>query len=355
VSSVSVDGASASLRPGGMGRYFGAAFLLVWLGGWALGEAFALGFLFFIVRSVVSPAAGTPWPIPGADWIAGGAAGFVFLFLLIWLVLWTFGGIAAITELLRSLAGVDTVSVQMAGVALERRAGPFRRTRTFERAQIRRVRLRRRDQEVVMDTASGTELVSKFGTKEERRAVTEWLRGRLSLPEDEPRIDPTVAPPGWVMSVEGGATHLRRTDVRARRIGASIMWVIVVLMCLIWYGASGALSAGSVVATILTLLLAFAALWVTWSRREWRVRHGELTAHTAFLTWQRERSFRSARLEVAHWTDSDNDDRYTLNVLDSEGKREIASEINDHADTVDLARWLSARTGFPLTLPHQMR
>ena len=44
-----------------------------------------------------------------------------------------------------------------------------------------------------------------------------------------------------------------------------------------------------------------------------------------------------------------------LNVIDSQGKRTIASEINDEADTVDLGRWLSARTGFPLTVPRQLQ
>ena len=48
-------------------------------------------------------------------------------------------------------------------------------------------------------------------------------------------------------------------------------------------------------------------------------------------------------------------DRYTLNVIDSQDKRTIASEINDEADTVDLGRWLSARTGFPLSLSRQLQ
>jgi hypothetical protein len=132
------------------------------------------------------------------------------------------------------------------------------------------------------------------------------------------------------------------------------MWAIVLFMGLIWFGASATLSAGSVIAAALTLLVIYGAAWVTWSHREWRVRQGELTAHTRFLTWQRERSFKSARLEVALWTDSDNDDRYTLNVIDEQGKRQIASEINDEAAVVDLGRWLSARTGFRLTLPRQL-
>jgi hypothetical protein len=353
VAIAAIAGSTASLRPSGIARYFGAAFLLVWLGGWALGEAFALGFLFFIVRSVVSSAAGVPWPIPGGEWIAGGAAGLVFLFLLIWLTLWTFGGVAAITELLRSLAGEDTVSVQMSGVELQRRAGPFRRTRTFDRAKIRRVRLRRHDQAVVMDTATGTEVVTKFGTHDERLAVTDWLRGRLLLPEAS-RVDPTAAPPGWVMTVDGGMARLSQLEETTRRTAALIAWSIALLLGLIWFGSGMTLSPGSLIALALALLAAYGAAWVTWSRREWRVRQGELTRHRRFLLWEWERSFRSAKLEVTLWTDSDNDDRFTLQVIDAQGKRDIASEINDAADLVDFARWLSARTGFRLALPRQL-
>jgi hypothetical protein len=355
VSTTLITGSSASFRPAGIGRYFGAVFLVIWLGGWALGEIFALGFLILLVRSVVGSVTAMPWPIPGGEWIDGGATGFVFLFLLVWVTLWTFGGIAAITELLRSLAGEDLVSVQSSGVELARRAGPFRRVRTFERAHIRRIRLRRHDKAVVMDTSSGTELVTKFGKPDDRRAMVEWLRSRLSLPEHETRVDPVAAPPGWTMSVEGGTTHLTRTDPQARRTASLIMWAIVAFMGLIWFGGSAGSSTGSVIAAALTLLVTFGAAWVTWSRREWRVRHGELTAHTGFLMWQRQRSFRSGQLEVATSNDSDNDAHYTLNVIDSQDRRTIASEMNDEADIVDLGQWLSARTGFPLRLPHQLR
>jgi hypothetical protein len=184
----------------------------VWLAGWLLGEVFAVGFLIMLIRSAVGSAAGLPWPIPGGDWIAGGAAGFVLLFLLVWLTLWTFGGLAAINELLRSLAGEDRISVQPAGVELVRLAGPLRRVQTLDRSLIRRVRMRRHDKAVVMDTASGTELITTYGTADERRTMTEWLRRQLSLPDDGTRVDTAVAPPGWTMTVETGATRLSRSN-----------------------------------------------------------------------------------------------------------------------------------------------
>jgi hypothetical protein len=169
----------------------------VWLAGWAVGEVVALGFLIMLIRSALGSAAGMSWPIPGGEWIAGGAAGFVFLFLLVWLALWTVGGLAAINELLRSLAGEDQISVQPSGIELVRRAGPFRRARTFDRPLIRRVRIRRHDKAVVMDTVSGTELMTKYGTDDEREAMTEWLRRQLSLPNDDIRVSwSRRGPPG---------------------------------------------------------------------------------------------------------------------------------------------------------------
>ena len=356
MSTGSIAGASVSLRPSGIARYFGAAFLLVWLGGWLAGEVFALVFLFMVVRSVIGAAIGASWPVPGGDWIAGGAAGFFFLFLLFWLTFWTFGGVAAINELLRSVAGEDRISVQSTGVELERRAGPFRRLRNFERSTIRRVRLRPHDKAVMMDTTAGTEFLSKYGTPEDRQAMADWLRSRLLLPEDQARVDPRAAPVGWTMTIEGGAAQLTRMDPRTRRIASSIMWAIVAFMGLIWSGVPTVTSAGRVVLLALTVLVTFGAAWITWSRREWVVRHGELAAHNTFLTWQRERSFKgSARLEITISTDSDNDHHYTLSAKDAEGTRKIASEMNDDAEIVDLGRWLAARTGFPLNLPRQLQ
>lgn len=347
-----IDGASVSLRPGGIGRFFGAAFLLVWLAGWLAGEVFALGFLFLIVRSVAGAAIGASWPVPGGDWIAGGSAALVFLFLLLWLTLWTAGGVAAIAELLRSLAGEDRVVVQSSGVELERRAGPFRRLRNFERSTIRRVRLRPHDKAVLMDTTSGTECISKYGTAEDRTAMADWLRSRLLLPTGHARIDPGVAPAGWTMTLEGAAALLTRMDPRTRHISSSVMWAIAFLIGLTWFGVSTVTAAGRVVLPVLLVVVASGAAWITWSQREWVVRQDQLAARTTFLTWRRERPFKSgAWLEVATSTDSDNDHHYTLTVSDSEGTRQIASAINDDAEVVDLARWLSVRTGYPLTLP----
>jgi hypothetical protein len=350
VLSAAIDGSTASFRPSGIARYVGAGFLAIWLAGWALGEAFALTFLFMLLRSILASAAGVSWPIPGGEWIAGGAAGFALLFIVVWLALWTFGGVAALTEFLRLLFGEDRVDIQGTSIEVTRRAGPFRRVRAFDRAVIRRVRLRPKDQAVMLDTAVSSDEITRYGSVEDRKALADWLRQRLALPADSRVVDPSVAPRDWTMRIEGGSAILNPMDVRSRRIGASILWFITALLALIVLGGlqSGSPS-GATIALVITALLVFCSSWVTWSEREWLARSGQLTARVRFLAWQRERSFQHGRLRINVSTDSDGDKHYRLEVHDAEGSKRIASEMNDDADVTDLGRWLSSRTGFPLT------
>lgn len=349
------SGHSVSLRPRGIGRFVGAAFLAAWLTGWVVGETIAIGFLILLLRSVIASVAGTARPVPGGEWIAGGAAGFVLLFLLVWLTLWTIGGAAAIKELLRNLAGEDRVSVIPAGVELVRRAGPLRRVLTFERVRIRRVRLRHHDQAVVVDTVTGTEIVTTYGTPEERRGLLDWLRRHLVLPDADAGFNPVAAPPGWTVTIEDGTLRLSTPDPRTRRIRAMVVWMMAALLGLCWIAAARTGDfTGVLVVTALMLLVGAWAAWITWSRREWLVQHGRLTLHRRFASWERAQSFQGARLEVSASTDSDNDSRYELKVVDAHGRRTIASALHDEADIVDLGRWLAARTGFTLSLPRGM-
>ncbi len=347
----SFSGAEQSLRPTGLWRYISAVILLVWLAGWAVGETAALGFLAMLLRSMAGAAIGEHWLVPGGDWITGGAAAAVLLFLAVWLTLWTIGGVSAVTHLLRSLFGEDRLQVSSDGLHLERRAGPFSRTRHIPRSTIRRVRVRRHDKAVVMDTTAGTEVVTSFGGLEERRAIVEWLRARLLLPEQGTRaLDGAMTPRGWRVSAGAGTTRLTRDNATARAIGAVFLWGVVLLLAAV-ISSNGVASAGDAITVVLMLALSAAAAWVTFARRTWLARDGRLVAETRCLTWSRERTFTSARLEVERSVDSDGDESFVLKVIDAAGARAIATELRDETELFDFAHWLAARTRFPLKLP----
>lgn len=153
-----MTGSTVSLRPSGVTRHAGVLFFIVWLTGCS----------FFVMASLSA-----------------------------WLPIWGLGGIIAFARLLRSVAGEDRIAVQPSGIEVMRRAGPFHRTYAFDRAAIRRVRVRHRDRALMLDTASGAQVLTQFGTAPERDAVGRWIRQHLSLPDPSSTNDPGTLPSGW--------------------------------------------------------------------------------------------------------------------------------------------------------------
>lgn len=134
------DGLEFRFRPRGAGRFLGAAFLAVWLCGWAVGEAFAV---WFLVRGALALATGQP-PTPEREPLAPAPALAAGLFLMVWLTIWTAGGLLALRELLRALWAEDRLIVGAADLVRESRLGPFRARRAFARPEVTGVRLERR-------------------------------------------------------------------------------------------------------------------------------------------------------------------------------------------------------------------
>jgi hypothetical protein len=82
-----------------------------------------------LIASGLSAALGwPPWMTSWAPPTDGSVTLFLF-FLLIWLTLWTAGGIAAGTQLLRRLYGEDGIDVTPNAVTLTWRAGLIRQAR----------------------------------------------------------------------------------------------------------------------------------------------------------------------------------------------------------------------------------
>jgi hypothetical protein len=342
---------TVTLRPTGPWRYAGAVFLAVWLAGWAIGEVFAVGAIAAIVMSAI-PALNRIVLSSLPDTLTAGVTVFVFLFLLVWTTFWTIGGFAAFTRFLRDIAGEDRLQLVPTGIQLTRRAGPFRRVRTIDRGHVRRIRVRHHDQALVADTSSGAEFLTEFGTVDDRYAICRWLREGLRLPDEVVAPDLATAPPGWDAELaEDGSTRLTRRARRARPTQAFILWSVTGLIALGWIRGTpmDRFTGATVVAQVVTLLLATASAWLTWERSSWLAKPGRLMFRRQIGPWISERRFEHAQLAVESSRDSDGDSSYQLIVRTANDRRTIQSAVNDESEIVDCARWIAARTGFSLS------
>lgn len=351
-----------SLKPTGWGRFiFDIPFLALWLAFWAVFEVAVIVLLGGMLAGSIASVFGVTLSF-ASRLTPDGSLPFFLLFLLVWLTMWTVGGIAAGTHFLRTLAGRDVISMSPAGLVIDRRAGPFRRRRTIRHRDIRRVRMSLQGDMLVVDTAGGTVDITKFGTREERTAILDSLKARLVLPDAArlKQIDAEIVPPDWEVEVQGLETRLFWPTRRNRRIGASILWGLAAMVVATGFLPAPRLdpdalersSSGITGVHLATLgvaaLFALWATWATWSRSEWVVGYGRMTWRRRFGAWLRERSFENARLEIERTYDSDGDARFTLRVRNGAAHRKISSSLHESEELLRLAEWLSARTRFPV-------
>ncbi len=121
------------LRPHGAGRFVSAAFLSVWLCGWAIGEAI-VGWI--VGKGIHALMTGEPLSRDGST-PAAGVLLIAGAFVATWLVFWTIGGVMAMREWCRLLMGEDRLLAGPDGLTVEHRYGPFRSRQTFARDAIR--------------------------------------------------------------------------------------------------------------------------------------------------------------------------------------------------------------------------
>lgn len=355
------EGWEARLVPRGAGRYFSAAFLGVWLCGWAAGEAFALAMLAMGARSLVT---GEPLK-SGGEPLALGAALVVGAFLLVWLTLWTIGGIAAFTELLRLVASEDRVVAGQGRLRVTHRYGPFRSRREIRREELRWIDAAPRTGTLVAETTRATIEISKLGTRQERAELAMALRARLGLAEArDPEHEAAVLPEGWQETVTPDGGCVLAPDPAARRTQARVVGAIALL------AAGGALAAVLQAVEDLSFLplaamacaaaagLGWAALWLARGRMEWRLGNGSLTLRRRFGSGARD-LFEARSLELTVSSDSDGDEWFSLDALRSTepeagrswkrrpagARRRIARSLNDVVPPRRLGAWLARRTG----------
>ena len=274
---------------------------------------------------------------------------FVYVFLVVWVTFWTFGGLAAWYQFLRAIAGSDRVSVSGSALEVTRRAGPFRRRRRFERAELRRIRLRSHDKALVADLRSKSVTITKLGTAIERESLAGWLRNALGIDSGPPPLDPLVAPPGWHVERRDATLRLSR-PAGSRRMTGWVMAGLTAVGVYAWWvdvTRNGPASFGTAVVLV---VIALASAWVLFAREEWLIASRRLDYRLQFGPFVREAMFREGQLEVTRSTDSDGDTHYKLVIRDDTKKRTITSSVFDDAELMDCARWLEFTTGFRLVL-----
>jgi len=333
------------LRPRGFGRFVSAAFLAFWLCGWAIGESLVL---WILIAGGIALLTGTP-PEPGRELLEPGPAIAVGVFLLFWLTLWTFGGYAAITELLRLLWSRDAISADPACLRVHHRLGPFRSNVEIPRDRLCRIYVAPGDKSLRADTTTGPVVLSSLGTALERANIAAALRTELRVPE-EFESNVSSLPDGWqeIVTPEGEIAlvkdlAVRRTQARVA-LGLTLASATLALILI-------ALTHTDPTVIGITVIACTAATGLTWgttrlarSRIEWRIGAGSLTRRRRVGARLRDLD-EISRLELTRSSDSDGDDWFSLEAVP--GKCTIERAQGDPAIPRRLGTWLAQRANIP--------
>ena len=358
------EGWELVLRPRGADRYATAGFLGFWLCGWAAGETFAL---WFLIKGAIALLTGEP-PDPGRDPLQWGPAVMVGLFLIVWLALWTVGGIAAGSEFIRQLWGRDRVVIASGRLTVTWSRWPFRSRRVFERDAIRRVLLIGRDDRLTLESTRDRVEISGLGTRNERIEAARAIRAELGI-ADAPAAGVSV-PAEWELIITPEGERALVANLATRRAQArfaSVATMVLATMTLL-LGRKSIERLDLIVPTLILLAFtigaAVGATWLARGRWEWRIRSGHLTLRRRFGVTVND-VFEGRRLVIDRDTDSDGDTWYALYAMpDAEdppvskpiswrrippkNSRTIARVMNDDSAVRDLGAWLARETDLPL-------
>lgn len=361
------EGMRVTLRPCGVGRWFGAAFLLVWLCVWAVGELLVGGLLLALIGAslgLVQPSSSFP---------AGLAALGIGAFLLVWLSFWTLGGLAALGTVARCGWGSDVVTVGVNRWTFRQGVGPWGRSRQLDPSNVQHLALRGSEGSLVAEMDSGTVTLTSFGTAADRRWLLDMLRRSARLEEspagaNASRRRSSSQPArlsGYDVEVlPDGTTRVARP---ARHRLAQAGWLLV--LTLFWNGivgvfvavglgliqaesdSSGAMAPGAwgywlfLTPFILVGLGILSALgWAALGREEWLVFPNCLQVRRTLLGNRWLWRYPDGALTLAMRTDSEGDEHWRL-LLEARGKVRVL-DTGDPAQLRALGRLLAERTGW---------
>ncbi|MCS5698172.1 hypothetical protein NZK32_03845 [Cyanobium sp. FGCU-52] len=359
------------LRPRGGGRFFTAAFLSVWLCGWAMGEVFALMLLVRGARALLVAGPATPAMPPPAAAVPMG------LFLLVWLSFWTIGGLSALRQLLGCFAAEDRLELDSGDLLWQRWMGPFRRRRRLPLSAIHGVRVAERSGRcgpLVADLARRTLTLSELGTAEERREAARQLQEALGRSATEDRTLEPGLPQGWACLTPPLGVPLLVPDPGLRRRQAQVMAAVTLVLGLVFAQLiQTALAQPSfwpltLMVAVPTVAAVWGTLWLALGRLEWRLESRRMVLQRRFGGQLRER-FEARALELHRSIDSDGDHWYDLMATDLHpagglaggsaggGRAKVPAShsllrrIHDPAEPRQLGRWLERQCALPFNDP----
>ena len=353
------SGLEARLRSRGASRFFSAAFLIVWLSFWAVGEAFVLWFLGVGAWALIT---GRP-PEAGRAPLELAPSLTVGLFLLAWLAMWTVGGIAALYELMRLLWARDRLVAHPTGLEITRRTGLFSRTRRLPREQLRGLYRLHAGSVVMAETNDGSVELTRLGRPAEQDELVRAFRAELALPD---RAAFAVALPSeWCETAapEGGSLLLKNPTTRRKQ--AIVAWMITLPVCAVAAIVTRAafdrstLSALAVMVGLVALAATWGSLRLSTTRTEWKLEPGKLTLQRR--TGSRVRVlFEGQAVALSSSRDSDGDTWYAAEAVATTGpnptprdhrraRRTLLNHMHDSTDPRRMAEWVAARCRVPFS------
>jgi hypothetical protein len=331
------EGLETTLRPKGSARFFAAAFLSFWLCGWAVGETFA----------VYALMKGTATFGEGRLAVTG--------FLLVWLSFWTLGGLLAMREWLRLLWSQDRIVVAPEALCIHRRLGPFRRTTTIARADLKRIATLPRRSRLLAQTSDGSVEITALADRMGCETLARDLNEALGLSETSAEETTPAAPPrGWTEIVDAEGRLAVIQDPATRATQAKLVWALASLLAIPtlllvsrildhprWGGLAALLGAA-------TLMSAWGAWRLSTTRLEWRLDGNRLSL--------RRRSgseaidlFEGGALELVERRGSKGGSWFTLSAVAVDGTERRTITQSTAAPFVPrrLGAWMASRAQVP--------
>lgn len=347
---------SVAFRASGWVRFLPASFLAFWLCGWAAGEVFAGGALFYGLVQVFAP--GTPLPFGFKGPEAGSAGGwFAIGFLAVWLTMWTIGGIGALIAMLELITLQERILFGSGGLRVERRIGGWLRAHEWPADAIEGVTLCRRGGALEVKAGGKSHRVLALGTPAERQALRDELRAlfvRARVAEPAAR----ELPGGWESYQDNEGHTVLTRNRRARTTQSRFLWVFafggVAGTLLFTRAATGSNAVPAEIVpfiAILFLVLGSLALWLGIGGSEVRVRSGTVEFRRWFGAKVWSETLSPTRVTLSRSADSDNDEHFTIEAHEGPRACRVHQTINDLESARRLGRWLAAQTGKELEIP----